>query len=278
MLVQIDHQLVHAAPLAKCPDEDIDRLPEYEEALRLMQSAVANGRRDLAASEAAQAALDAMKECSGSQEPADIDALKAKAEECAKHVEGWRADAEKYQGIDDERAQRDERIAQAAKAHRDVLEWLAIADALAPDGIPGELLSEALEPINERLTQSAEDAQWFDVTVTSDMQVLADGRPYALLSESEKWRADAMIAEAISHASGLSLLVLDRFDVLDLQGRSELVVWLDKLAREGAIKTALIFGALKELPANLPKTFAAIWIENGAIQKELSLNGAKNET
>jgi hypothetical protein len=40
-----------------------------------------------------------------------------------------------------------------------------------------------------------------------------------------------MLAEAISFQSGLRLLVLDRFDVLDAQGRSDLLAWLDVLAR-----------------------------------------------
>lgn len=88
-------------------------------------------------------------------------------------------------------------------------------------------------------------------------------RPYALLSESEKWRVDAMIAEAIAHLSGVRLLVLDRFDVLDMKGREDLIYWLETLATGGAIETALIFGTLKALPAGLPETVQAFWIDSG---------------
>ena len=125
------------------------------------------------------------------------------------------------------------------------------------------MLAEALTPLNERLTASSEVSEWADVTLTRDMQVLAGGRAYALLSESEKWRADAMIAEAIAHLSKTKLLVLDRFDVLDLKGREDLLYWLDTLAEDGEIDTALVFGTLKGLPAQLPETVAAFWIENG---------------
>ncbi|MDF3086623.1 DNA repair protein, partial [Burkholderia sola] len=96
----------------------------------------------------------------------------------------------------------------------DVAAYEAIADALAPNGIPADLLSEALTPMNERLVGLAEMSEWADVTITPEMEIFADGRAYALLSESERWRVDAHIAAAISHFSGLKLLVLDRADVL----------------------------------------------------------------
>ena len=121
----------------------------------------------------------------------------------------------------------EKKTADAARHHADVVAWDGIGEALAPSGIPSEILAEALDPINTRLQQSAADAEWLTVGINSDMSVTCGDRPYALLSESEQWRADAMLAEAISHVSGLRLLVLDRFDVLDLKGREDLLAWLD---------------------------------------------------
>lgn len=88
-------------------------------------------------------------------------------------------------------------------------------------------------------------------------------KPVALFAG--KNGADAMIAEAIAHISGVRLLVLDRFDVLDLKGRDDLIAWLDILAQDGEIDTALIFGTLKGLPAQLPETVDAFWIDNGVV-------------
>ena len=116
---------------------------------------------------------------------------------------------------------------------------------------------------HNRLTISSESAQWSKVEIDRDMQITADNRPYPILSESEKWRADAMIAEAVAFLSGIRLLVLDRFDVLDLKGREDLLYWLDAMAEDGEIDTALVFGTLKALPAQLPETVAAYWIDNG---------------
>ncbi|BBE09746.1 Uncharacterized protein MCB1EB_1585 [Mycoavidus cysteinexigens] len=161
--------------------------------------------------------------------------------------------------------QADERTVKALSAHESVLAWNEIADALAPNGIPGEMLAEALTPLNERLEDSAAITEWAQVVVTKDMQVQAGGRSYALLSESEKWRVDAMLAEAISYLSKIKLLVLDRFDVLDLKGREGLLAWLDILAQGGEIDTALIFGTLKALPQSFSQNIETHWLENGVI-------------
>ncbi|WP_149135673.1 hypothetical protein [Cupriavidus campinensis] len=101
------------------------------------------------------------------------------------------------------------------------------------------------------------------IGIEADLSITADGgRPYALLSESEKWRADAVIAEAITHLAGLRLLVLDRADVLIGAERDRLFWWLDDLAADGAIDTALVFMSLKAPPAGLPDAITPFWIED----------------
>lgn len=244
------------------PDpEAVANLPKHEEALKLMQSAVANGKRDL---EAAQRAAEELKGLDGLKANADTSAAEAKVRELTEKRNGWNVDVEKYRDIADKFARRETLIKQVAQLHADVLAWTDIADALAPDGIPAELLAEALDPINEHLRISAANAEWEPAQINADMTITYGLRHYALISESEKWRADAMIAEAVSHISGVKLLVLDRFDVLDLKGREDALYWLDGMAEDGDIETALLFGTLKALPANLPEQIGAVWIENGA--------------
>lgn len=259
----------HDAP----PDQEaIANLPEYENALRLMQSSVANGKRNL---EAAQIAVTQLKVLDGMTQSAnDIEGIQAKVNEGNAKRTAAQAEVENLRDVADKYGRRQTLIEQVKKLHADVLDWTAIADALAPDGIPAELLAEALTPINERLTISSESAQWSDVTITRDMQVLFGGRDYELISESEKWRADAMIAEAVSHISGVKLLVLDRADCLDGQGREDVLYWLSDLAVSGEVDTALIFATLKSLPANLPLEVQSFWIENGQIKEELCLAAA----
>ena len=108
-------------------------------------------------------------------------------------------------------------------------------------------------------------AQWPCVQITADMQIEAGGRAYRFRSESEKWRADAIIAAAIGKASGLRFLILDRFDVLDAQGRSDCLYFLDDIAMNGIIESAIVLGTLKAIPGGLPATFQPEWIEGGQI-------------
>ncbi|MGT2505718.1 hypothetical protein [Cupriavidus basilensis] len=135
-------------------------------------------------------------------------------------------------------AQAGEITKKAVQHHADVAAWDALAEALGPSGIPADLLSEALDPINERLSAAANESEWMRIGIEADMTITADGgRAYALLSESERWRADAMIAEAISRLTGLRLLVLDRADVLIGPERDRLLYWLRRLGRPPARST-----------------------------------------
>lgn len=267
MLVRKDDALVEAAPLAVGTEDDLAALPEYERALKLMQSAVANCKRDLAAADTAARTLKELEDETGEpeDEATDIAALEQRIAAIKHHRGNHQAAIRLIEEAERRAAEADDKTTRAAGLHQDVQAWEAIAAALAPDGIPGEMLAEALGPINERLTMSSNDAEWLRIGIEADMTISAEGRPYALLSESEKWRADAMIAEAVAHLSGVRLLVLDRFDVLDLKGREDLLVWLDILAQDGEIDTALIFGTLKGLPAQLPETVEAFWIDNGVV-------------
>jgi hypothetical protein len=231
-----------------------------------MERSVANDKRDLASAELAAARLGDLTQAVLDLPPTvRTESVEIRLEELkATRKQQAEALSEMFEANKAAHAA-DEKTKQAGEAHAAVLAWSAIADALAPDGIPGEMLVEALEPINERLSHSANEAQWIRVGIERDMSITAgnDARPYALLSESEKWRVDAMIAEAVAHLSGLRVLLLDRFDVLDLQGREDLLYWLDDLAAAGTIETALLFGTLKALPAGLPETIGAVWVSNG---------------
>lgn len=246
-----------------------ERLPALEQSHALLTRAIANDKRDIDAAQRAQVQADEIT--SELAQPLDAAAL-AEARQQVEQLKAERAsitarlDAAASVKRATEAAR--QKTQDAAKHHADVVAWDLLADALAPGGIPAELLSEALGPINERLAQSANDAEWPRVGVESDMAITVGGeaRAYSLCSESEQWRADAMLAEAIAHLSGLKLLVLDRFDVLDLQGRGDLIAWLDILAGDGGIDTALIFGTLKALPSQLPGSIAAHWIAYGACE------------
>ncbi len=278
--VVLEHRLAdgalieYVAPDQKADPEAVEKLPEYERALALMESSVANGRRDLAAADTAAKALREIEDA-GLTDPPDDDAIsvaKRLLEDLKQTKANHQAHIRTLEEAERAAAVADKKTADAAQHHTDVAAWDLVGDALAPGGIPGEMLAEALGPINARLAQAAADTGWRAVRIDADMGITTAngsgaGRIYSLLSESEKWRVDAMLAEAIAFLSGLKLLVLDRFDVLDAQGRVDALEWLDILAEQGEIETALVFGTLKALPAELPARIGAHWIENGVVGK-----------
>lgn len=222
---------------------------------------------------AARSAQKALEEMSDDAEEADPDKTKAVDDQIAGTQEKLATAAGEVTELEHLEYQAENAgdiTAKAKRAHQDVVEWDAISQALAPDGIQAEILAQAVKPVNDRLRQTATNTGWKQVAIQPDMSIAVDGRPYALMSESARWRADAAITDAISHLSGLRLMVLDRIDVLDLPSRSTLIKWVNGIQDD--YDTVLLLGTLKEIPGKsdgrisaLPDGFAAHWLHNGEI-------------
>ena len=110
-----------------------------------MARSVENDRRDIAAAEEAaqEQAGDAAPEVI---ERSDVDAVRARLADLK--AERKAAD-DRVQGLLNAKqaaTSATERTTNAGRYHREVLAWSKIGDALAPDGIPGEILAEALQP------------------------------------------------------------------------------------------------------------------------------------
>lgn len=165
----------------------------------------------------------------------------------------------------------DEIERRAQQHHKDVQMWEKAVETLAPDGIPAEILSDTLKPVNDRLRNTANITGWSQVTVDPTMEIVVDSRRYSLLSESARWRADVAIADAISYLSGLGVMVIDRMDVLDLVGRAQFMGWINQVKEE--YDTILIFATLKAKP-QLPAGMKAHWIQNGEILETTSQEDA----
>lgn len=151
---------------------------------------------------------------------------------------------------------------QAYALHGKLQAWKKVEAALGAAGIPGELLSEALGPINARLKRAAAVSGWAEIAIAADMEIVAERRPFELLGESAQWRASAMIAEAIAFLAGIRVLVLDRVDVLSIPNRDKLLNWVDSLVADG-YETIMLFATLKSPPQfNGMNSF---WLSNGEV-------------
>lgn len=268
----------HGEPLTQddgdTPDVAVTDVAALEASRNMFARAVANDLRDIIA---AEAAAKQVEELTVLISKAGGIAVSVVADDIADLDKQIQADTLALKALNDRFLQAKSaarKETEAQKHHADVAGWLLIADALSPSGIPAEILAGALRPANDALHQAASFVDWPRVQISTDMEITAAGRPYALLSESEKWRADCLLAMTIAKLSGLKLVLLDRFDVLDMQGRNDLIDLLDDAATSGDIETAIVAGTLKAAPTGMPETFDVAWIENGEIAN-LKLDGEK---
>jgi energy-coupling factor transporter ATP-binding protein EcfA2 len=164
-----------------------------------------------------------------------------------------------------------EKTEQAAKAHAEVKTWLAVGDALSPDGIPADLLADAIAPFNQSLAAHASLCGWKSPEVQADMTLTYGGRLYGLCSASEKWRADALFALAIAQISQLKLVVLDGFDILHAAARQELLGMCCQLEQMKSMETIILCGTMKELPpasALAKRGVTGVWIAKGIAENQ----------
>jgi len=260
----VEYSKLHGDPNAAPADPA--RLAELRHALQTAESGAANARRDLAAAEAASAELAELEKATPPETPKLEDIETRLADARRRHAD-WQADVQKYLEAAGAAERRAKQIASAAEHHADVQQWSAIADALSPNGIQAEMIAEALDPLNARLAEHAALAQWQPPRIGADMVITVGSRLYGLLSESERWRADALLAVTIAQLSGLRLVVLDRLDVLDATGREDALFWLSDVAEAGQIDTAIVLATLKAAPPAqaLPTHIASHWIERGTL-------------
>lgn len=154
----------------------------------------------------------------------------------------------------------------AAAAHRAVTLWGQVRDACGPDGIPAELVNETIGPVNTFLSDSARVFNEPDVPrIDANMNLSRGDDPYALLSESAKWRLDAMFAAMVALKTDAGLLILDRVDVLDNDGRSRFVDWVSSFVAGGIPLRVIALGTFRQPPALDGLNIAVHWLEAGAL-------------
>ena len=259
-----EYHKLHGDPNAEPADPA--RLAELRHALQTAESGAANARRDLAAAESAGAELAELEKAAQPETP-KTEEIEARLADARRRHADWQADVQKHLAAAGAAERRAKQIASAAGHHADVQQWSAIADALSPNGIQAEMIAEALDPLNARLAEHAALAQWQPPRIGADMAITVGGRLFGLLSESERWRADALLAVTIAQLSGLRLVVLDRLDVLDATGREDALFWLSDVAEAGQIDTAIVLATLKAAPPAqaLPTHIASHWIDRGTL-------------
>lgn len=237
--------------------------PAHLEELHRLRRELPGHRQALGAEERYKARIDALREAA----PAPVTERDVTDAEAAV-TEAARALTEASNALRDASAEAAEvaeakrKTAEAAEHHAEVEAWTALHKLLLPTGIPTTLLLRGLAPFNKQLEALANEVGWETPRLGPDFVVRVGDIAYRLLSESEQWRVDALIAAAIAIKSGVKLLLLDRFDVLDVPGRNALLGWLGA-AGKSLFDTVIVAGTLKAKPVQLTEMFGihVLWLD-----------------
>ena len=160
LLRYLNGMLSMAAAAGVRDEEAIAKLPEYEQGLKTLQNATASRKRDLEAADSAATQLRALEddaEDSGAAAARESgDAARSELADLQRRRKQLDTDIATLREIERRAAGAADLAKTAAALHDDVAAYEAIAGALAPHGIPADLLREALTPVNKQLTALAE--------------------------------------------------------------------------------------------------------------------------
>lgn len=251
------------------PAEVAKNITKFEAIVGNLQKKVSTCEQELGEAVAAAARLEELQKSQTTALPADaIENAEKAIAELRQQRDAARAKHEALSEAFKAIAERQTVIANAADYHAEVQAWVQIAEQLAPTGIPSQILGEAIGPVNELLADLSGRAGWQQASINADIDIEYAGRLYGLLSESEKWRVDALLAVAIAKLSGIGLVLLDRFDVLEPASRPQALKLLIGATRDGTLDQAFMAGTMKAPMAKLPPGLQQVWIEGGVIEEE----------
>lgn len=157
----------------------------------------------------------------------------------------------------------------AAEASARVARLEALAVLLGPQGIKARLLSETMGAVIERAAENLSiltgGAYELDVESDPDFHLTVNGEYLRQLSTSERMRVGIACAEALAHASGLRLLVIDDLEILDLGNRGLLSEWLR--GRMADHDTILVLFTAEEAQDPGVEGVATYWVEDGKVER-----------
>jgi predicted nuclease with TOPRIM domain len=156
--------------------------------------------------------------------------------------------------------------AKVAQAEKEITLYDALAKALAADGIPSQLIAEALEPFNKKLYLASSylfpEYEDCPLVLTQDLEVYRSS-PYACLSKSARYRAGICFQYVLATLAGARLLMIDEADILDPLNRAQLIDFL--LAVRQDFDTILVFATSDEAKPSPVPEIQVWWLEDGRI-------------
>lgn len=169
-----------------------------------------------------------------------------------------------------ESAGRAQQVLEASKeADETVVRLEALAALFGPTGIKQHLLTRTMGAVIERAAQNLSGITGGAYTLAAesdpDFHLVVNGNiELRQLSTSERMRVGIACAEALAHASGLRLLVIDDLEILDIGNRILLESWLmEKMADHDTI---LVLSTADNPGKPGVQGIKSYWVEAGIIR------------
>ncbi len=112
---------------------------------------------------------------------------------------------------------------EAEQLHFRIDVWAEVYVLLGEKGLRRTALLDALAAFCDAANARADRAKWEHIAINEDMTIEYAGRPVSLASESEMWRARALIILTAAEKMGAAAAILDGADILDPAGRNGLM-------------------------------------------------------
>ncbi|HEX4843213.1 MAG TPA: ATP-binding protein [Limnobacter sp.] len=254
------YEAAHGAPVNPATCANAADRAKHLEAVALMERAIANGKRDLTACEAAIARADQVRnrldEIAGlnTQNVAD---LLADADNELKAVTSELTALEAAQKAADDW----EKIRTDAQAeYLTVVQWMRMIESLAPTGLPALLTQQIIDPVNNAMKALTDSVEWPTVRIDENMEVWFLGRHYALLSESEQYRCTLVMGLALAQLTDTRIITMDRLDVLTTNLRADALELAEIAQCQG-----IFFCTTLQDTMPVPTEWAAFKIQRGTL-------------
>ena len=161
--------------------------------------------------------------------------------------------------------QADEAKTRLAETEQEVLLYDLLAKAFASDGIPSQMIAEAIGPMNELLGRAASylfRSRTLEITEKLDIEL--SGAPYITLSKSTKFRAGIAFQYALAKLAGSRLLMIDEADILDPLNRAALLNFLRSSSVD--FDTIMVFSTGVMPPPSFIEGVQFWWLDDGKVE------------
>lgn len=163
-----------------------------------------------------------------------------------------------------EKDRADQARVQLEAVEKEIALYDSLAKAMAPNGIPSQMIAEALEPINDLLAVAS--SQLFSgrsLILTESLDIELSGSPFATLSKSARFRVGVAFQFVLAKLAGERLLMIDEADILDPLNRAALTNYLLDI-REDFDRIIVFATSSRAYPSPYPD-IQVWWLEDGRI-------------